>query len=147
MSSGWWLLTALWCGYARFSLEQSQTWGDRLGTRLEAAMLELHSRPALQSQASEEGGLAQSVEEGTEGNPSSAAERGVAVAEDKSEEVCKIWGEGLGFQCNREALGLGSRLLTQCHPFSEPKLHSRPVHICPLGLTLIQVYVRRFRWF
>lgn len=73
---------------ARFSLEQSQTRGDRLETRLEAALLEMHSRPALQPQASEEG-----LEEGAEGggvNTSSAAKRGGVVAEDKSNEVRNI---------------------------------------------------------
>lgn len=74
------------CSCARFSLEQSQTRGDRLETRLEANILELHSRPALQTQASEEG-LAASVEQGAEAGTVNTGPVGAAAADDKSDEV------------------------------------------------------------
>lgn len=80
------LLSAL----SRFSLEQSQTRGDRLEGRLEAVLVELHARPALQTQASEEGG-AQSTDDRQEGSvaPSSAsADAGAPATE--SEEVWLI---------------------------------------------------------
>lgn len=68
-------------------MEQSQTRGDRLETRLEATLKELHLRPALYPQISEEG-LAQSAED-VEGSTSNttAADRGSVPLDDKSDEV------------------------------------------------------------
>ena len=81
----------------RFSLEQSQTRGDRLEGRLESTLAELRARPALQTQASSEEGPSQVSEEGGEGSTTSntsAAGPGLAeggggasTADDKSDEV------------------------------------------------------------
>lgn len=84
------------CISARFSLEQSQTRGDRLETRLEATLKELHLRPALHPQNSEEG-LAQSAEDAPEGSTTSAADRGGVTQDDKSDEV---WNITMGMECN-----------------------------------------------
>ena len=74
----------------RFSLEQSQTRGDRLEARLEATLKELRSRPVLRQQSSEEC-LTQSAEDRPEGSTASTTaavgDRGPTALEDKTEEV------------------------------------------------------------
>ena len=76
----------------RFSLEQSQTRGDRLETRLETSLAQLRSRLALQPQASEESTTTQQsgAEEGQEDGTTSTGstgEVGGASAEVKGEDV------------------------------------------------------------
>lgn len=73
----------------RFSLERSQTRGDRLEVRLESALASLQAQPPsstgpLQPQASLES-TTTTIDEGREGSSSSGAEGG--VASEKSEEV------------------------------------------------------------
>ena len=76
---------------SRFSLELSETRGDRLEARLETTLQELHSRPALLTQASAEEGTVPSTEEGHEGSTTSATsaavEGGGGAVDDKSDEV------------------------------------------------------------
>lgn len=67
------------------------TRGDRLETRLEATLADLHSRPVLHAQASEENSTHQlATEEGQEGSTTSttsAGGEGGGAVEDKSDEV------------------------------------------------------------
>ena len=70
----------------RFSLEQSQTRGDRLEVRLESALVAVRTGPVFQAQSSDEG--AQSFEEGGQegGNGASieSAPEGTASLDEKS---------------------------------------------------------------